>query len=128
MNELTDALIQGALIVVVALIGYLSKLYASYLKREGLLTELDNKQAYVNIVVTAIQQIYKEADGPEKLNKAKTQLIDYFKKHKINFTEQELDILIESAVKSMKDGFREGASVDSPTVVLKGSEKDAKRN
>lgn len=84
------------------------KLVASYLKKEGLLSELANKQAYVNIVVTAVQQVFKEADGPEKLAKAKTQLIDYFNKHKIDFTEQELDALIESAVKSMKDGFVEG--------------------
>ncbi|WP_442896616.1 phage holin, LLH family, partial [Enterococcus sp.] len=49
-----------------------------------------------------------EADGPEKFNRAKSQLVDFLNKNKIQFTEDELNVLIESAVKSMKDGVTEG--------------------
>ena len=107
MSEVYTALMNAAAIVLVAIIGYIANAIAAYFKKEGLLTELANKQAYAAIVVSAVQQIYTEADGPEKLAKAKTQLVDYFNKHKINITEQELDVLIESAVKSLKKGVAE---------------------
>lgn len=62
------------------------------------------------IVVSAVQQVYAEANGDAKLQEAKVQLIDLFNKNGIKFTEDELDLLIESAVKGMKDGVKQGVA------------------
>ena len=85
MENLTDAIVSGFFAVMVAAIGVLTQKFVAWTKKEGLLTELKNKQAYVEIVVKATEQIYQEADGPAKLAKAKTQLVDYFKRKKIPF-------------------------------------------
>ena len=108
MEEITGAVLNGVFMILVALIGYASQKLAAYFKKEGILTELESKKAYADIVVRATQQIYQEADGPVKLQRAKTQLIDYLQSKKIPFTEAELETLIESTVKSMKDGVAEG--------------------
>lgn len=108
MEQVTAALVNLLVVGIVAGLGYLSQRIGVYFKKEGLLTELESKRAYVNIVVQAINQTYEEAEGPEKLAKAKTQLIDYFQQKKIPFTESELDMLIESSVKSIKDGVKQG--------------------
>ena len=108
MEEITGALLNGFFMILVAVIGYASQKVAAYFKKEGILTELESKKAYADIVVRATQQIYQEANGPEKLQRAKSQLIDYLQSKKIPFTEAELESLIESTVKSMKDGIADG--------------------
>lgn len=108
MENLTNAIVSGFFAVMVAAISVLAERIVAWTKKEGLLTELKNKQAYVEIVVKATEQMYKEADGPAKLAKAKTQFVDYLKRKKIPFTEAELDTLIESAVKNMKEGIAAG--------------------
>ena len=110
MENLTNAVVSGFFAVMVAAVGVLTQRFVAWTKKEGLLTELKNKQAYVEIVVKATEQIYQEADGPAKLAKAKTQLVDYFQRKKIPFSESELDMLIEATVKSVKDGAVAGIS------------------
>ena len=74
------------------------------------LDKLESKKNYVDIVVAAVQQVYAEANGDAKLKEAKAQLVDLFNKNGIKFTEGELDLLIESAVKGMNDGVNQGAA------------------
>lgn len=108
MEQVIDALLQAALLVLLALISYGAKVFTAYLKKEGMIAELEAKQAYVDIAVKAAEQMFKEADGPAKFNKAKSQFVDWLNKNKIKFTDAELDSLIESAVKNMKDGINAG--------------------
>lgn len=115
MENLANAITTGFFAILVAAIGVLAERFAAWTKKEGLLTELKNKQAYVEIVVKATEQIYQEADGPAKLAKAKTQLVDYFKRKKIPFDEAELDMLIEATVKSMKEGAVAGLAGEDET-------------
>lgn len=116
MEQITNALFQAASLIIVAIIGYVANRITAYFKKEGVLTELENKRAYAEIAVAAAQQMFKEADGPEKFNRAKSQLVDFLNKNKINFTEDELNVLIESAVKSMKDGVSEGLKEEKENV------------
>lgn len=46
----------------IAICGYVANLVGQLIKRDKNLNELYNKQAYVNIAVDAIEQVYKEAD------------------------------------------------------------------
>ena len=106
MEALQEALI-NLLVVVIGLVAtFVGQKGYSYLSNKGILKEIEAKQKYVNIVVNAIQQTYKEANGEEKLGEAKTQLVDFFNANGIKFTDVELNSLIESAVKGVKDGAK----------------------
>lgn len=106
MEALREALI-NLLVVVIGLVAtFVGQKGYSYLNNKGVLKEIEAKQKYVNIVVNAIQQTYKEANGEEKLGEAKTQLVDFFNANGIKFTDVELNSLIESAVKGVKDGAK----------------------
>ena len=106
MEALQEALV-NLLVVVIGLVAtFVGQKGYSYLNNKGILKEIEAKQKYVNIVVNAIQQTYKEANGEEKLGAAKTQLVDFFNANGIKFTDVELHSLIESAVKGVKDGAK----------------------
>lgn len=106
MEALQEALI-NLLVVVIGLVAtFVGQKGYSYLNNKGILKEIEAKQKYVNIVVNAIQQTYKEANGEEKLGEAKTQLVDFFNANGIKFTDVELNSLIEAAVKGVKDGSK----------------------
>ena len=106
MEALQEALI-NLLVVVIGLVAtFVGQKGYSYLNNKGILKEIEAKQKYVNIVVSAIQQTYKEANGEEKLGEAKNQLVDFFNANGIKFTDIELNSLIESAVKGVKDGAK----------------------
>lgn len=106
MEALQEALI-NLLVVVIGLVAtFVGQKGYSYLNNKGILKEIEAKQKYVNIVVNAIQQTYKEANGEEKLGEAKTQLVDFFNANGIKFTDIELNSLIESTVKGVKDGAK----------------------
>ena len=106
MEALQEALI-NLLVVVIGLVAtFVGQKGYSYLNNKGILKEIETKQKYVNIVVNAIQQTYKEANGEEKLGEAKTQLVDFFNANGIKFTDVELNSLIEAAVKGVKDGSK----------------------
>ena len=106
MEALQEALI-NLLVVVIGLVAtFVGQKGYSYLNNKGILKEIEAKQKYVNIVVNAIQQTYKEANGEEKLGEAKTQLVDFFNANGIKFTDIELNSLIEAAVKGVKDGAK----------------------
>ena len=88
------------------IMGYAVTQLKAYLTKKGILAELENKKKYVDIVVKAVQQLYAEANGDFKLAEAKKQLVVIFNKNGVNFTDAELNMLIEAAVKGMKDGAK----------------------
>ena len=106
MEELQEALINFLVVVIGLVATFVGQKGYSYLNNKGILKEIEAKQKYVNIVVNAIQQTYKEANGEEKLDEAKTQLVDFFNTNGIKFTDVELNSLIEAAVKCVKDGAK----------------------
>lgn len=106
MEALQEALINFLVVVIGLVATFVGQKGYSYLNNKGILKEIEAKQKYVNIVVNAVQQTYKEANGEEKLGEAKTQLVDFFNANGIKFTDVELNSLIEAAVKGVKDGAK----------------------
>ena len=62
------------------------------------------KQAVCKTVVAAVDQIYKDLGGEEKLNKAIEAASDMLNARGIACTELELRMLLESAVYALKGG------------------------
>ena len=65
----------------------------------------ETKRNIVNMTVEYVQQVYKELNGEEKLQKALEQASTLLMEKGINVSEVELRTLIESAVYGIKSGF-----------------------
>ena len=88
--------------VVTAIAGYLGivfkQLYTKYVNDK-------TKQAVAKTVVQAVEQIYKDLHGEEKLNKALESASEMLAEKGIAITDLELRMLIEAAVAEFNDAF-----------------------
>ena len=67
--------------------------------------ETREKQAVAEACVQFAEQVYKELNGPEKLDKALEAAEEMLAAKGITITQLELRVLIESAVASFNDAF-----------------------
>ena len=92
--------ILGAIITAIA--GYigvvLKNIYTKYINDK-------TKQSVVKTCVQAIEQLYKDLHGEEKLNKVIESATDMLAEKGISITDLELRMLIESAVGEFNDNF-----------------------
>lgn len=101
MEFLQEAILQvlGAILaVIVPAIGYYGTMF---LKNNVFLQNLTKKKEITAIIVKFIEQSYKEIDGVNKLDKAKEEILKWSSNIGLKITEQELDVMIESAVKDL---------------------------
>lgn len=90
--------IMGVLTVIATFIGKkIKKLY-----EEKINTEL--KEKIVRTVVNAVEQIYKDLKGEEKLDKCLENIVEMFNEKGLTASELEIRMLIESVV----NGFNKG--------------------
>ena len=66
------------------------------------------KEAVVRTCVKAVEQLYHDLGGPEKLEKAKAGAVEMLVAKGISITELELNMLIESVVSEFNHGFGDG--------------------
>ena len=66
------------------------------------------KKAVVNIAVQAVEQLYKELHGAEKLGKAKEGALEMLSEKGIIISNLELELLIESTVGAFNANFKGG--------------------
>ena len=101
--------------ILTALAGYIGivakRLYTKYVNDK-------TKQAVAKTVVQAVEQIYKDLHGQEKLDKAMEAASAMLKEYGITVTELELRMLLESALAELNRVF------DTATV-LPGIDADA---
>ena len=92
--------ILGAIITAIAgyIGGVLKNLYTKYINDK-------TKQSVVKTCVQAIEQLYKDLHGEEKLNKVIESATDMLAEKGISITDLELRMLIESAVGEFNDNF-----------------------
>ena len=116
MEQITQAAVSLLAAVLTLVTGVVSVKIKSYLQEKGVIAQLESKRKYADIVVHAVQQIYQTADGPQKLDEAKRQLVELLNKNGIPFTDEELQMLIEAAVKGMKR--------EEPVILVKEGEQN----
>lgn len=76
----------------------IKKLYEKYINDK-------TKQSVVRTCVKAVEQLYHDLGGPEKLEKAKASAVEMLNEKGIPITDLELSMLIESAVSEFNYGF-----------------------
>lgn len=111
MNEMWKQVIfeglQGIIgIAITVLLAFIRKKYNQYVNT-------DTKKKLVNDVVYYTEQVFKALHGKEKLEKAKSTLVTLLNEKGISFTEEELNVLIESAVNQLN--IQQGSIVTALT-------------
>lgn len=79
-----------------------------FLKQKGIVAKLETKREVADFVVKAVEQIYYAEKGPEKLETAKDKIVDILLDNGISISTNELNMLLEAAVKGMNDGIEKG--------------------
>ena len=88
--------------VAVACVGWLTKHGVTFLKNKGIVAKLESEKEIVKIVVSAVEQLYAEVNGTEKLRLARKEIVKLANQKGIKIKEADIDLLIESSVKEMK--------------------------
>ena len=83
----------------------LKRLYEKYINDK-------TKQSVVRTCVKAVEQLYHDLGGPEKLEKAKESAVEMLNEKGIPITDLELSMLIESAVSEFNYGFSQTVEVE----------------
>lgn len=98
------------------------------IKVKQLYTEKVNTETKKNVVETTcryVNQLYKDLDGPSKLEKAKTEILNQLSEKGIKITDLELNVLIEAAVNGFKDGVSSSNTVTTvETPVIEATETE----
>lgn len=110
--------------ILTAIGGYLGiwakKLYTKYVNDK-------TKQAVAKTVVQAVEQLYKDLRGEEKLEKALEAAADMLTERGITVTDLELRILIEAAVGEFNKAFEKDPAADvTSTEDVIGTEDETK--
>ncbi len=112
-NILTEYIMQIIAAIVAGIAAWLGlvfkKLYQKHINTQ-------TKKDVVYTVVQAVEQIYKDLHGEEKLNKALEAASEMLKAQGITVTELELKMLIESAVGEFNGVFA-GDTETAPAVI-----------
>lgn len=82
----------------------IKRLYEKYINDK-------TKQSVVRTCVKAVEQLYHDLGGPEKLEKAKASAVEMLNEKGIPITDLELSMLIESAVSEFNYGFSQTVEV-----------------
>lgn len=102
-EEIITALLTGGGTILLALIGWVSRRIATWLKDDEFGRELGNFAYLADIAVMGIEQIAKHDETITKFNEAKTALLKMANDRGIAATDEMLDTFIEAAVKRMND-------------------------
>ena len=101
-------LIQSNLLeIIVTLFGALATYLGNRIKQkyeEKINTE--TKQKIVKTCVNAVEQLYKDLKGEEKLEKAKENIVEMLNEKGLTITELELDMMIEEVVNGFNKGLK----------------------
>ncbi len=99
--------------ILTAIAGYLGivvkQLYTKYINDK-------TKQAVAKTVVQAVEQIYTDLHGEEKLDQALTAASEMLAEKGITITDLELRMLIEAAVAEFNDAFNKPTDAEAPAV------------
>ncbi len=92
ISEYGLLIIYTALTAIAGFIGaQIKRLYEKHINTE-------RKRKVVETCVKAVEQLYRDLDGAEKLQKAKENILEMLTQEGIEITEIEMDMLIESVV------------------------------
>lgn len=116
MEQFQAEIINLVILILTTCVGLITKSLMGFLKKKGIIAQIDANKKTVDIVVRAVEQLYKEHDGEEKLKLAKIELMRLLEDKKIKVSVADLDLLIESAIKEMKKNATDTTVIHNVTL------------
>lgn len=108
MNQITEIVTSGAMSILVVLVGIVVNAVKNYLVTRGGKKALEVVEILAKNAVNATEQVADKLDihGKDKLEYAKTSLIEGLEAHNIYLTNDQLNTFIESAVKTANEAWK----------------------
>ena len=108
MQQINEILLNGAISILVILIGIVVKAVKDYLIKKGGEKTIKIVEVLSKNAVNAVEQVASETGykGEEKLEQARTKIRAELSKYNISMTDKDLDTFVESAVKQMNDAWK----------------------
>jgi LL-H family phage holin len=109
MQQINEILLNGAISILVILVGVAVKAVKEYLVQKGGEKTIKIVEILAKNAVNAVEQVSAETGykGEEKLEQARIKIRAELNKYNINMTDSDLDTFVESAVKQMNDAWTE---------------------
>lgn len=108
MNQITDIVTSSAMSILVILVGIVVQAVKKYLLTRGGKKALEVAEILANNAVNATEQVAVTLDihGKDKMEHAKTSLIEGLEAYNINLTNDQLNTFIEAAVKKANEQWK----------------------
>lgn len=107
MQQINEILLNGAISILVILVGIAVKAVKEYLVQKGGEKTIKIVEILAKNAVNAVEQVASETGykGEEKLEQARIKIRAELNKYNISMTDSDLDTFVESAVKQMNDAW-----------------------
>ena len=107
MQQINEILLNGAISILVILVGIAVKAIKEYLVQKGGEKTIKIVEILAKNAVNAVEQVSTETGykGEEKLEQARIKIRAELSKYNISMTDSDLDTFVESAVKQMNDAW-----------------------
>ena len=108
MQQINEILINGAISILVILLGIAVKAVKDYLIKKGGEKTIKIVEILAKNAVHAVEQVAAETGykGEEKLGQARDKIRAELTKYNISMTDKDLDTFVESAVKQMNEAWK----------------------
>ena len=108
MQQINEILLNGAISILVILLGIAVKAIKEYLVQKGGEKTIKIVEILAKNAVNAVEQVSFTTgyNGHEKLEHARNKIRAELNKYNINMTDSDLDTFVESAVKQMNDAWK----------------------
>lgn len=108
MQQITEIITNGAISILVILVGIAVKAVKEYLIAKGGEKTIKIVEILAKNAVNAVEQVSAETGykGEEKLEQARIKIRAELSKYNISMTDRDLDTFVESAVKQMNDAWK----------------------
>ena len=118
LNQCLDILLPAVASVIAVILGVLAtKIKTTYNDK----VQDETVRTIVKSVVEWAQQVYQDCEGPEKLQKALEKASAILNEKGITISDEELNMLIESAVYGLKQGI-----TSTETILVEGTTEETK--
>ena len=108
MQQINEIIANGAISILIILIGIVVKAVKEYLVKKGGEQTVKIVEILAKNAVNAVEQVASETGfkGEEKLEQARTKIRAELSKYNISMTDRDLDTFIEASVKQMNDAWK----------------------
>lgn len=108
MQQINEILLNGAISILIILVGIVVKAVKDYLIKKGGEKTIKIVEILAKNAVNAVEQVASETGykGEEKLEQARAKIRAELSKYNISMTDKDLDTFVESAVKQMNDAWK----------------------